>query len=160
LEPANRLRVTTSRGSVDPLLELEDAPLDVTPGERLPPIRRAVARGHGVLAHTRSPTFQGTVPTSACPWAFPRAFASWAIPPGRGMRLTPAPVRRRTAVGLPRSSSLSCAGRRALLFAGVLEDASRVRLEGRPGVVAPFSSGPPVPHARFGPSLPIRVGSL
>src|SRR5215212_3180185 len=79
-------------GLVDARLELEDAPLDVSPADRLPFIPRRRRRAHDLCTPTCSSTVHTTVPTSASPPAFPRALASSAIPPSPRLWLSPALV--------------------------------------------------------------------
>ena len=91
LEPANCADITTTRGLVDALLQLEHVPLDAFPGDGVPSIHRSADRGHSVLTATRTFTVHVAVPPSAYPLAFPRALASETIPLPTRMRLTPTP---------------------------------------------------------------------
>jgi len=95
LEFANCWNIATTAGSVNALLQLEDIPLDVGPGERVPSIHRCgCVRGHSMSTATRTFTIHVAVSLSAYLGAFPRALASETIPLPLGIRLTPPPQRR------------------------------------------------------------------
>jgi hypothetical protein len=88
-------RDATFMSHVHALLQLEDVPVDVSPGERVPSIRRCRGlRGHSLLTATRTFTIHVAVSLSAYLGAFLRALAFETIPLPRGIRLTPTLQRR------------------------------------------------------------------
>jgi hypothetical protein len=62
-----RLSVTTQCSLVNTLLELEDRPLKIFPGQVLPFIHRVLSRVHNMCTPTCIFTFRLSVPTSAYP---------------------------------------------------------------------------------------------
>jgi hypothetical protein len=107
--------IVTTRGSVDAFLQLEDSPLDLLPGERLPSIHQCRCRcGHSVSTATHPSTFHVTGAPSAYPGAFPRALAAEPIPLLPRLRRTPA----RHSSCRERGRSYSVPGRCLALRAG------------------------------------------
>lgn len=83
LQAVDRLRIATTGGSEDALLQLEDRPLQLAPGEVFPFIhwrvrRRRPRRAHDVCTPTCAPSLQLPWSTSAYPWHCP---GRWLLGP-------------------------------------------------------------------------------
>src|SRR5262245_33577717 len=114
LESAKSRKVTSLRGSVDPLLESEQVLLQGEPGQAVP----AIISWHGLnsIGRLYHPDNRAHVSISS---GFPRGLGFLGNPTSRGIRWTPAP-RRRATERLLRSLPLFDVGRRDLLSAGLL----------------------------------------
>ena len=111
---AKSRKVTSLRGSVDPLLESEQVLLQGEPGQAVP----AIISWHGPnsIGRLYHPDNRAHVSISS---GFPRGLGFLGNPTSRGMRWTPAP-RRRALERLLRSLPLFDVGRRDLFSAGLL----------------------------------------
>ena len=107
-------KVTSLRGSADPLLESEQVLLQGEPGQGVP----AIIYWHGLDSIGRLYHPDNRAHVSVSP-GFPRGVGFLGNPTSRGIRWTPAP-RRRAVERLLRSLPLFCVGRRDLLSAGLL----------------------------------------
>jgi hypothetical protein len=107
-------KVTSSQGSVDPLLESEPVLLQGEPGQAVP----AIIYWHGLDSIGRLYPPDNRAHVSVSP-GFPRGVGFLGNPTSRGIRWTPAP-RRRATERLLRSLPLFGVGRRDLLSAGLL----------------------------------------
>src|SRR5262245_22249568 len=118
LETTNLLDVTTSRGLIDPLLELEHVRLDVTPGQRAPSIHLTGVSVHSVCTPWAALSARKPCPRRRIPGLSPRRWLlGQSFPPGHPVDTCSA-SRQRAFGELLRSSFLSCAVCRVWLSAG------------------------------------------